>query len=124
LATSFFWTRYPGPVDSLPAQQAILAWATQMPLTVLNIQAHPDTVKLSEAHRSLSAGPLAHSIHFHERPDATEWLLFVNEGTYAGRGRTFGRGMVFGPDGRLLASFAQDGMARQASQPLDFNRSM
>jgi acyl-CoA thioesterase II len=123
-ASSFFWIRYPNPVESVAANQAIVAWATQSPLTILNIGAHPEITSLDEAHRTLSAGPLAHSIHFHEQPQASDWLLFANEGTYAGRGRTFGRGMIFTQDGSLVANYAQDGMARVARKPLDFNSAM
>jgi acyl-CoA thioesterase II len=123
-ATSYFWMRHPESVDSIAANQAIVAWATQYPLTVLSIRAHPESVGFEQAHRTFSGGPLAHSIDFHERFVANQWLLFANEATCAGRGRTFGRGGVFTQDGTLVASFAQEGMARIPSEPLDFNRSM
>jgi acyl-CoA thioesterase len=42
-------------------------------------------------------------------------MLLAHEAPYAGRGRTYGRADVFTEDGRLVASFIQDGMVRTIS---------
>jgi acyl-CoA thioesterase II len=52
---------------------------------------------------------------FHEPFSAGEWMLLAHEAPYAGRGRTYGRADVFTEDGRLVASFIQDGMVRTIS---------
>jgi acyl-CoA thioesterase len=51
-------------------------------------------------------------------------LLIVTEGTKAGGGRVYGSGRVFTEDGRLVAAFHQDSMAKAAAGHLDPRRSM
>jgi acyl-CoA thioesterase II len=64
------------------------------------------------AHQAISTGVLAHTLSFHEPVRATDWHLLAQRGTYAGGGRSYGRGEVFTQDGRLVASFVQDSMVR------------
>jgi len=113
------WHRYPGHFTSVAANQAILAWATNGQLIGLAMKAHRDTVDISQAHRTLSTGVIGHTINFHERFDVGAWLLISQEATYAGRGRVHGRGLVFTEEGRLVASFTQDSMARRIEGTLD-----
>ena len=119
-----YWHRYDGKFDSLAAHQAILAWATNSEPLVLAMRAHPESVSISQAHRTLSTGVIGHTINFHERFDIASWLLVCQEATYAGRGRTHARGDVFTEDGRLVATFSQDGMARRVDEKLDPKRSL
>ena len=71
----------------------------------------------AQAHRSVSTGVLGHTLTFHEPFRADEWLLLSHHGSYAGRGRCYGRGDVFRADGTLVASFVQDGMIRPLQAP-------
>jgi acyl-CoA thioesterase II len=68
-----------------------------------------------QAHETLSTGVLTHTITFHEEADASQWHLNAIESVQAGHGRTYGTGNVFSRDGRLVASFAQEGMIRRFS---------
>ena len=78
----------------------------------------------AQAHRTLSTGVIAHTVHFIEPFDVSEWLLIVTEAVSAAVGRVHGAGSVFTADGRLVAVFHQDSMARAADQALDPKRAM
>jgi acyl-CoA thioesterase len=107
-----FWTRMPDPVGSLARSQAILAWATNGWLIGLNMRPHADVARSEDVHRTLSTGVIGHTLNFHREFDAGSWLLFSHEGTFAGKGRVHGRGVVFGQDGELVATFSQDSMVK------------
>jgi acyl-CoA thioesterase len=108
-----FWTRMPGPVGSVAASQAILAWATNGWLIELSMRRHRDTVRIEDAHRSLSTGVIGHSLNFHREFDAGSWILVSQEATFAGKGRVHGRGAAHTQEGTLIATFSQDGMVKQ-----------
>jgi acyl-CoA thioesterase len=116
---SRFWHRYSRRLQSLAANQAILAWATNGHLIGLAMKAHPDRVDISQAHHTLSTGVIGHTVHFHERFDVGSWLLVDQEAIYAGRGRVHGRGSVFNEDGTLVATFSQDSMVRKVEGSLN-----
>jgi len=120
----YAWHRFERPLASQAANQAVLSWATCGAIIGLAMYAHPDTVNIEEAHRTISTGVIGHTIHFVDHIDVSEWLLIVTEATKAGSGRVFGRGEVFTPDGRLVATFEQDSMAKHAAESLDPTRSM
>jgi acyl-CoA thioesterase II len=107
-----FWTRMPGPVGSLAASQAILAWATNGWFIELSMRPHRDTVRIEDAHRSLSTGVIGHTLHFHREFDAGSWILVAHEATFAGKGRIHGRGAAHTEDGTLIATFSQDSMVK------------
>ena len=109
---------------SRAAGQAILLWATCGNTIGLAMRPHRDRVDISQAHRTLSTGVIAHTMHFIEPFDVSEWLLIVTEAVSAAVGRVHGTGSVFTEDGRLVAVFHQDSMARAAEQALDPKRSM
>jgi acyl-CoA thioesterase II len=120
----YFWTRYPDPVESVAANQAIVSWDSNGALIGLSMRPHTDVVDISQAHRTISTGVIGHTINFHERIDASQWLLFALEGTYAGRGRIHGRGSVFTQAGKLVATFSQDSMVKGIEGTLDPKRAM
>jgi acyl-CoA thioesterase len=111
-------------LDSPAANQAVLSWATCGNIIGLAMRPHPEQVRISDAHHSISTGVIAHTIHFLERFDVSEWLLIVTAGDSAAGGRVYGSGSVFAPDGRLVAVFQQDSMAKAAEASLDPRRSM
>lgn len=108
-----FWTRMPGPVGSLAASQAILAWATNGWFIELSMRPHRDTVRIEDAHRSLSTGVIGHTLNFHREFDAGSWILLSHEATFAGKGRIHGRGTAHTENGTLIATFSQDSMVKQ-----------
>jgi acyl-CoA thioesterase II len=107
-----FWTRMPGPVGSLAASQAILAWATNGSFIELSMRPHRDVVRIEDAHRSLSTGVIGHTLNFHREFDAGSWLLLSHQATFAGKGRIHGRGAAHTEDGTLVATFSQDSMVK------------
>jgi len=106
------------------ANRAILAWCQPGQIIGLGMRPHRDTVNIADAHRSISTGVIAHTSHFHEPVDLADWLLIIQNATYAGRGRVYGRGAVYTRDGTLVATFEQDAMARGVEGPLDPKRAM
>jgi acyl-CoA thioesterase len=75
---------------------------------------HPG-VGQAQAHRTLSTGVLSHTLTYHEPCPAAEWHLISQWSSYAGHGRSYGRGDIFRSDGQLAASFVQDAMIRARS---------
>jgi acyl-CoA thioesterase II len=109
------WSRFdvghPQHADQA-VHQALLSWWTD-PLLIGTAMRPHEGFGQELAHREISTGVLTHTITFHEEADASEWHLFTNESAQAGHGRTYGTGNVFSRDGRLVASFAQEGMIRR-----------
>ena len=66
----------------------------------------------ADAHVTLSTGIMSIAIAFHDEVDVTEWLLYANPSTYAGRGLAQGEGRVFTEDGRLVATYSVQAMIR------------
>ncbi len=118
------WHRFQTALDSPAANQAVLSWATCGNIIGLAMRPHRDQVRVSDAHHTVSTGVIAHTIHFLERFDVSDWLLVVTSGDSAAVGRVYGSGSVFTGDGRLVAVFHQDSMAKAAEASLDPRRSM
>jgi acyl-CoA thioesterase len=118
------WHRFPGTLGDQAEHQGVLAWATCGAPIGLAMRDHGDVVSIDQAHHTISTGVIAHTIHFLEDLDATDWLLIVHDAAHAGSGRVHGTGQVFDRAGRLVATFSQDSMARAANAPLDPSRSM
>lgn len=55
---------------------------------------------------------LDHAVWFHAKFRADDWLLYDQEGTWAGGGRALCQGRVFDRDGGLVASVMQEGLIR------------
>jgi acyl-CoA thioesterase II len=110
-AVQHVWHRYPEPVDGIPANQAVLSWATDGHLIGTAMLPHADICE-AQAHRTISTGVVSHTLNFHDRFDVSEWLLLSNESVWAGRGRTHGRCNVWTKDGRLAATYTQDNIIR------------
>jgi len=105
------WTRFDGAPEDALLDQALLAFATDGFLIGTAMRPHPG-VGQAQAHRTLSTGVISHTITFHEPCPAREWMLLSHTSPYTGRGRCYGEGDVFRPDGQLAASFVQVGMIR------------
>jgi acyl-CoA thioesterase II len=105
------WSRFLGAPDEPFASQALLAFASDGFLIATAMRPHRG-VGQSMSHRTISTSVVAQTLSFHGRFDADEWLLLHHESPHAGRGRSFGRADVFGEDGRLVASYAQENMIR------------
>jgi len=104
------WIRSPED-HFMVANQAIVAWATDGFLIGTAMLPH-EGYHEGQAHRTISTGVVAHTLNFHDRFRADEWLLLANESIWAGRGRTHGRCTVWTEDGRLVATYTQDNLVR------------
>ncbi|MGY4319341.1 acyl-CoA thioesterase II [Bradyrhizobium sp. JR3.5] len=62
--------------------------------------------------RMISAS-LDHAMWFHRPFRADDWLLYAKDSPSAQGGRGLTRGMIFKPDGTLVASVAQEGSVRE-----------
>jgi acyl-CoA thioesterase II len=120
------WTRFTDSYTPV-INQAILSWATDGWLIGTAMLPHAD-INQHQAHRTISTGVVSHTLNFHERFQADEWLLLANESVWAGRGRTHGRCNVWSEDGRLIATYTQDnlvrGFADRKDHTADYNRIM
>ncbi|MCK1728220.1 acyl-CoA thioesterase II [Bradyrhizobium sp. 142] len=61
----------------------------------------------------LTIASLDHAMWFHRPFRADDWLLYAKESPSAQGGRGLVRGLIFEPDGTLVASVAQDGSVRE-----------
>ena len=64
----------------------------------------------------LMTASLDHALWFHRDFRVDDWLLYVQESPAAAGARGFARGMIYTREGRLVASVAQEGLMRPASQ--------
>ncbi len=108
------WIRFAGAPDDPATDQALVAYSTDGFLIGTAMRPHAG-VGQAQAHRTLSTGVLSHTLTYHERCPAAEWHLLEQRATYAGHGRSYGRGEIFRADGQLAASFVQDAMIRARS---------
>jgi len=86
----------------------LLAYASDNLVLVPALRPHG----LSEWDISVRLMSLDHALWVHRPCRVDEWLLFEAESDWAGSGRAFGRGRIFGQDGTLVASVAQEGVFR------------
>lgn len=103
------WLRAAGRMpDDDRLHQCVLAYASDMHLLDTSLLPHG----ISWMNPKFQSASLDHSIWFHHRFRADEWLLFVQDSPSAAAGRGFNRGVVYTEDGRLVASVAQEGLIR------------
>jgi len=105
------WIRFDGAPDDPRIDQALVAYSTDGFLIGTAMRPHAG-VGQAQAHVTLSTGVLSHTLTFHERCPAGAWHLLQQWSSYAGHGRSYGRGDIFREDGQLAASFVQDAMIR------------
>lgn len=103
------WLRAAGRLpDDERLHQCVLAYASDMNLLDTCLLPHG----VSWLNPKFQSASLDHSIWFHRRFRADEWLLFVQDSPSASGARGFNRGLVYTEDGRLVASVAQEGLIR------------
>ena len=97
----------------LPDDPAIhlcaLAYASDMALLDTVVARHGQTFFQD----NILAASLDHAMWFHRPFRADEWLLYAQDSPSAQDGRGLTRGLIFKPDGTLVASVAQEGSVRQ-----------
>jgi acyl-CoA thioesterase II len=68
-------------------------------------------------HSSIVMASIDHAMWFHRPLRVDEWLLYAVESPSASGARGFARAGLFGLDGRLVASTAQEGLVRTRKGP-------
>jgi acyl-CoA thioesterase-2 len=87
--------------------QCLLAYASDMALVDNIYRPHRRA-----GPRDVMMASLDHALWFHQGFRMDEWLLYVQESPVAAGARGFARGTLFGRDGTLVASVAQEGLMR------------
>ncbi|MBW8784745.1 MAG: acyl-CoA thioesterase II [Novosphingobium sp.] len=110
---SHTWFRAIAPLGDDPRlHRAVLAYASDFTLLATATLPHG----ISWMKQQIREASLDHAVWFHDDFRADEWLLYVARSGWAGRARGFVTGQIFAPDGRLVASVAQEGMLRLVEQ--------
>ncbi len=107
--TQAMWFRSREPYrDVLCFHQAVIGFASDIGPIHVGLQSHatPESAHVQSA-------SLDHSIWFHSEAPADDWLLHVLHSPVAGNGRGLSHGTIFTRDGRLVASVAQEFLARK-----------
>lgn len=104
------WLRATGPVpDNRAIQAAVLGYLSDMTLLDTSLFAHGKSIFDAD----LQVASLDHSMWFHRPNKLDDWLLYTQDSPNSAGARGFTRGSLYGRDGTLVASVAQEGLIRQ-----------
>jgi acyl-CoA thioesterase-2 len=95
------------PSDDVELHRCLLAYVSDYNLLDAALLPH------ALAFARLQLASIDHSMWFHREFRADEWLLYAVDSPSASGARGFARGAIFGRDGRLVASTAQEGLIRK-----------
>lgn len=103
------WMRAAGRLPDEPLlHHALLAYASDFKLLGAALRRHGLTPRPA----NLQSVSLDHAMWFHRDCRFDDWLLYEADTPSASHARALCRGSIFGRDGRLLASVAQEGLIR------------
>ena len=103
------WFRIAEPLsDDDRLHRALLAYMSDFNLLMAATHPHEGSYGLSD----LTMASIDHALWFHRPFRADEWLLYDIDSPSASGARGFARGSIYGRDGRLVASVAQEGLIR------------
>lgn len=103
------WMRTRRSIGDDPAlHRAVLAYLSDMTIQEPVLRAHG----VSWAAPGLKVASLDHAMWWHRPARVDDWLLYVQDSPSARGGRGLSTGRLFGRDGRLVASVAQEIMVR------------
>ncbi len=104
------WFRVKGEVNSLdlPLKQQILTYISDY--NILNAAMNPNASKANFSNTQTAS--LDHSMWFFRDFDFDDWLLFSAESPSTFGARGLATGNIFTRNGKLIASFAQEGLMR------------
>lgn len=89
-------------------QQCLLAYFSDFHCLLTMLQPHG----IGMMQKNLKIATLNHNLYFHRDIDLSDWTLFSLQNTNANGARGLTRGEVFSKDGKLLASYQQEGLIR------------
>ncbi|MGI9387758.1 MAG: acyl-CoA thioesterase, partial [Methyloligellaceae bacterium] len=95
--------------DDNALHQCVLAYASDFTLLDTALVAHGKMIFDPQ----LMLASLDHALWFHRDFRADQWLLYSQDSPSSGGARGFCRGSIFGSDGILIASVAQEGLIRE-----------
>ena len=108
------WVRMTGDVPGERAlQSALLAYLSDMTLLETSTFAHGR----SGFDPEIQMASLDHAMWFHRPHPLNDWLLYTQDSPNAIGSRGFSRGFLYGRDGTLVASTAQEGLVRVKTLP-------
>jgi len=108
------WMRATTEIGTDPrAQQAVLAYSTDMTLLATAMRPHVVDWQAS----GLQSASLDHAIWFHRPTDFNRWHLYSQDTPSASGGRALVRGSMFSSGGVLVASVAQETLMRVRPRP-------
>src|SRR5262245_59842372 len=108
------WIRTTGPVPAdRGIQTAVLAYLSDM--TLLDTSTFPHGRAVFDP--DLQVASLDHAMWFHRSHPLDGWLLYTQDTPSASGSRGFTRGALYGEDGTLIASVAQEGLIRLRTKP-------
>jgi acyl-CoA thioesterase-2 len=108
------WIRTAAPVpDDRAVQAAVLAYLSDMTLLDTSTFAHGRAVFDPD----IQAVSLDHAMWFHRPHQLDDWMLYTQDSPSSQGSRGFTRGALYGRDGTLIASVAQEGLIRLKRQP-------
>ena len=108
------WVRMTGDVPQDRAlQAALLAYLSDMTLLETSTFAHGR----SGFDPEIQMASLDHAMWFHRPHRLDDWLLYTQDSPNAIGSRGFSRGFLYGRDGSLVASTAQEGLVRLRNMP-------
>ena len=112
-AASRLWFRAHGELGDDPVlNTCFLTYASD--LTLLGSSLVPHGVMIGSPR--IQAASLDHAVWFHRPVRADDWLLYDQSSPSAQGGRGFATGRLFGADGTLVASVAQEGLVRPVTR--------
>ncbi len=108
------WLRALGTLPpDLNLHRAALAYACDFSILEPILRRH----NVSWSTPGLKSASLDHAMWWHRFGRVDEWMLYVQESPNATGGRGFSLGRIYGRDGTLLASVAQEGLVRVPNPP-------
>jgi len=103
------WLRFRDPVpDDRRVQAALLAYLSDFTLLDTATLAHGRNIFEPE----IQVASLDHAMWFHRSHSLDGWLLYSQDSPSTSGSRGFTRGALYGRDGTLIASVAQEGLIR------------
>ncbi|GGO81663.1 acyl-CoA thioesterase II [Marinobacterium nitratireducens] len=104
-----FWFRFIGRLPDEPAlHRMLLTYISDKELMLTGLRPHG----LNMLTPGIQLASLDHALWFHADFRVDEWLYYHMESPRSAHGRYFGRGSFYSRDGVLVASSAQEGLAR------------
>ena len=101
------------PPDPL-VHRALLAHATDLTLIGTALRPH-EGIGQADSPERIHTAVTTHTVWFHRDVALDDWVLIDQTSPVSTGARSFGHGHAFDAHGRLVASFAQEGMIRTVS---------